>query len=58
MITFIIKANKARTSPDFLLKDLPGSGGRMDILCNCVESALLVSHGIRTDVEVILCLSG
>jgi len=58
MITFIIKANKARTAPDFLLKDLPGSGGRMDILCRCLSSALLVSHGIRSDVEVILCLSG
>lgn len=58
MKTFIIKGNKAKTTPDFLLKDLPGSGGRMDILCRCLTSALLVSHGIRRDVEVILCLDG
>jgi len=58
MIKFIVKGNKARTAPDFLLKDLPGSGGRMDIMCRCLTSALLVSHGIRRDVEVILCLSG
>ena len=51
MKTFIIKGNKAKTTPDFLLKDLPGSGGRMDILCRCLTSALLVSHGIR----IILC---
>jgi len=58
MITFIIKGTKAMTSTDVLLKDLPGSGGRMDILCRCISSALLLSHGIRTDVEVILCLCG
>ena len=58
MITFVVKGSKARTAPDFLLKDLPGSGGRMDLLCRCLTSSLLLSHGIRTDVEVVLCLAG
>jgi len=58
MITFLIKGNKARTAPDFLLKDLPGSGGRMDVMCRCLTSSLLLSHDIRRDVEVILCLAG
>ena len=58
MITFIVKGNRARTAPDFLLKDLPGSGGRIDILCRCLTSSLLLSHGIRKDVQVILCLGG
>jgi len=58
MITFIIKGSKARTTPDFLLKDLPGTGGRMDIMCRCLTSSLLLSHGIREDVEVILSLNG
>jgi len=58
MITFLIKGNKARTAPDFLLKDLPGSGGRMDVMCRCITSSLLISHDIRKDVEVMLCLTG
>jgi tRNA (pseudouridine54-N1)-methyltransferase len=58
MITIIVKGNKARTAPDFLLKDLPGSGGRMDIMCRCLNAALLISHGIRENVEVLLCLEG
>lgn len=58
MITIIVKGNKARTAPDFLLKDLPGSGGRMDIMCRCLSASLLVSHGIRENVEVLLCLEG
>ena len=58
MITIIVKGNKARTAPDFLLKDLPGSGGRMDIMCRCLDASLLLSHGIRDYVEVLLCLEG
>jgi len=58
MITIVIKGNKARTAPDFLLKDLPGSGGRMDIMCRCLDASLLLSHGIRESVEVLLCLEG
>lgn len=58
MITIVIKGNKAHSSPEFLLKDLPGSGGRMDVMCRCLTSSLLLSHDIRTDVEVILCLEG
>ncbi|MHC1605582.1 MAG: tRNA (pseudouridine(54)-N(1))-methyltransferase TrmY [Candidatus Methanofastidiosia archaeon] len=58
MITFLIKGNRAVTTPNFSLKDLPGSGGRIDVLCRCLTSALLLSHDIRRNVEVILCLEG
>lgn len=58
VITFLIKGNKALTSPDFSLKDIPGSGGRMDIMCRCLTSSLLVSHGIRKNIEVFLCFEG
>jgi tRNA (pseudouridine54-N1)-methyltransferase len=56
--TFIIKANKARTKADFSLKDLPGTSGRIDLLCRSLNSAFLLSHGFRKDVRVWLNLSG
>ncbi len=56
MVTFIVKSNTAKTK--FLLKDLPGSGGRIDILCRCVNSAFCLSHDIRRDVILYLCFAG
>ncbi|AMQ18017.1 tRNA (pseudouridine(54)-N(1))-methyltransferase TrmY [Thermococcus peptonophilus] len=58
MRTFILKANTAITSPDFSLKDLPGTGGRIDLLCRFLNSAFLLSHGIRKDVRVFITLYG
>ncbi len=46
------------TSGDFSLNDLPGSAGRMDILCRCVSSSLFLSFGMRRDVNVHLLLLG
>ncbi len=56
--TFIIKANKARTKADFSLKDLPGTSGRIDLLCRSLNSAFLLSHGFRKNVRVWLNLNG
>jgi len=56
--TFIIKANKAKTSPDFKLSDLPGTSGRIDVLCRSLNSAFLLSHGFRKNVRVWLLLYG
>jgi tRNA (pseudouridine54-N1)-methyltransferase len=39
------------------LDDLAGGAGRLDILCRCVTSALVCSHGIREDVRVHLVLN-
>lgn len=58
MRTFIIKANKAKTSPDFKLSDLPGTSGRIDVLCRFLNSAFLLSHGLRKNVRVWLLLYG
>ncbi|WP_407282577.1 tRNA (pseudouridine(54)-N(1))-methyltransferase TrmY [Methanolobus sp. WCC1] len=58
MKDFVIIGHKALTSGDFSLNDLPGSAGRMDILCRCVNSALFLSHGMRRDVNVHLVLQG
>lgn len=54
--TFIILGHTAAITPDFTLNDLPGSAGRLDILCRCVTAAFCISHGIRTDVHVYLVL--
>ncbi|WP_459202543.1 tRNA (pseudouridine(54)-N(1))-methyltransferase TrmY [Methanococcus sp. CF] len=51
MKEFIIKANKAVTNGEINLKDLPGSSGRLDLLCRCVNSAFFLSHDIRRDTE-------
>jgi tRNA (pseudouridine54-N1)-methyltransferase len=58
MREFIIVGHKARTDANFNLNDLPGSGGRMDILCRCVNSALFLSHDLRRDVVIYLVLLG
>lgn len=58
MREFITVGHKARTDGSFNLNDLPGSGGRMDILCRCINCALFLSHDIRRDVIIYLVLLG
>ena len=58
MREFIVVGHKARTDGNFNLNDLPGSGGRIDILCRCVNSALFLSHDLRRDVTIYLVLLG
>ncbi|MCQ1535334.1 tRNA (pseudouridine(54)-N(1))-methyltransferase TrmY [Methanosarcina sp. KYL-1] len=58
MRDIVIIGHKAMTSGDFSLNDLPGSAGRMDILCRCVSASLFLSFGMRRDVNVHLLLLG
>ena len=58
MKDFVIIGHKALTTGDFSLNDLPGSAGRMDILCRCINSALFLSHEMRRDINVHLVLLG
>jgi len=58
MRTFAVVGHLAPTGDGFSLDDLPGSAGRMDVLCRCVNAALALSHGIRHDAEVRLLLLG
>jgi tRNA (pseudouridine54-N1)-methyltransferase len=58
MRTFIVVGHRATTSPDFSLEDIPGTSGRLDILCRCINSAFVLSHGIRKDVCSYLVLGG
>lgn len=58
MISFAIIGHLARTDGSFSLNDLPGSGGRMDVLCRCVNASLFLSHDLRRDVDCYLVLCG
>jgi len=58
MRNFIVVGHKATTSPNFSLEDIPGTSGRLDILCRAVTAAFVLSHGIRKDVCVYLILLG
>lgn len=58
MRRFVIIGRRATASPDFLLEDLPGTGGRIDVLLRCLRAALLVSHGVRRDVIAYVVLLG
>jgi tRNA (pseudouridine54-N1)-methyltransferase len=56
--SFVVVGQKATASADFLLDDLPGSSGRLDVLLRCVRAAMLVSHGVRRDAVIYLVLGG
>ncbi|MFN4218573.1 MAG: tRNA (pseudouridine(54)-N(1))-methyltransferase TrmY [Candidatus Bipolaricaulia bacterium] len=56
MRAFIVLGHRVPLNPNFSLNDLPGSAGRLDILCRCVTAAFCLSHGIRRDVIVYLIL--
>ncbi len=58
MTSFAIIGHLARTDGGFSLNDLPGSGGRMDVLCRCVNASLFLSHDLRRDVDCYLVLCG
>jgi tRNA (pseudouridine54-N1)-methyltransferase len=55
---FVVIGRTARASGDFIVEDLPGSSGRLDVLVRCLRAGLLVSHGVRPDAVVYLVLGG
>ncbi len=57
MTAFIVIGHLASSDGSFSLNDLPGSGGRMDILCRCINTSLFLSHDIRRDADCYLILS-
>jgi len=58
MRIFIVVGHKATITPNFSLEDIPGTSGRLDILCRCINAAFVISHGIRHDVHILLVLCG
>ena len=55
---FAVIGHRAMSKGNLPLNDLAGGAGRMDVLIRAVMSALLTSHGLRDDVEVVLHLQG
>jgi len=54
---FVIVCNKAVTAP-FNLSDMPGSAGRMDLVCRFIAQSIFISHGVRRDSAAIAILKG
>ena len=57
MRRFVVLAHELSASAAIGLDDLPGTG-RLDLLCRCVTSALLVSHDVREDARIDLVIDG
>lgn len=55
MRQFVLLGHEAPTEPGISLDDLPGAG-RLDVLCRAVNSALVLSHDLRSDVEIALVI--
>ena len=56
--SFVVVGQKASASDEFLLDDLPGTSGRLDVLVRCLRATLLSSHGLRRYAIVYLVLLG
>jgi tRNA (pseudouridine54-N1)-methyltransferase len=56
MRRFVVLGHTAPITPQFVLNDLPGSAGRLDLLCRAIGAAFFLSHDLRHDVEVTLLL--
>jgi tRNA (pseudouridine54-N1)-methyltransferase len=52
---FVFVSHEAPTDAEFSLNDLPGAG-RVDLLCRCVNAALLTSHGVREEATARLVI--
>lgn len=55
---FILKASEGRTAPDFSLKSLAGSPGRMDLISRCIIAAFDTPKGTRKDTALEIILEG
>jgi len=55
---FVLIGQRALASPEFLLDDLAGTSGRLDVLLRALRAALMVSHGLRKDAIAYLVLLG
>lgn len=56
MRRFVFVSHTVPQDGAWSLEDLPGSGGRVDVLCRNLQAALHLSHGIRPDVDAYCVL--
>lgn len=50
--------HRAMSKGKLPLNDLAGGAGRMDVLVRAMMAALMTSHGLRKDTEIVLHLGG
>jgi tRNA pseudouridine-54 N-methylase len=55
---FAVVGHRAMSKGTLPLNDLAGGAGRMDVLIRATMAALMTSHGLRSDTEVVLHLMG
>ena len=58
MRRFALLGHRAMSQGNLPLNDMAGGAGRMDVLVRALMAAMLTSHGIRHDTEVVLHLMG
>ncbi len=57
MRRFLFVAHTTPPDGNWGLDDLPGSAGRVDVLCRAVQSTLFLSHDLRRDTDVYLAFT-
>lgn len=58
MRRFALIGHRAMSQGKLPLNDMAGGAGRMDVLVRALMAAMLTSHGLRHDTEVVLHLMG
>ncbi len=56
--SFLLKASTAHTAPDFDLRQVASTSGRLDIICRCIQAAFAGPKGTRPNVEFKAVLEG
>ncbi|TFF86955.1 MAG: hypothetical protein EU551_00095 [Promethearchaeota archaeon] len=58
MLEIIIEATKARTAPNFLLKDIPGTTGRLDVIIRSLIAAFSFPKKVINNLIFTIILLG
>ena len=58
MLEIIIEATKARTAPNFLLKDIPGTTGRLDVIIRSLIAAFSFPKKVINNLTFTIILLG
>ncbi|MFX1577365.1 MAG: hypothetical protein ACFFCF_09325 [Promethearchaeota archaeon] len=57
-MTIVLDALRARTSEDFLIRDVPGTSGRLDVVCRILVSAYRTLPELAPFIQVNAVLGG
>ncbi|MHA1232647.1 MAG: hypothetical protein ACTSRP_08815 [Candidatus Helarchaeota archaeon] len=58
MIEIIIEATKTKTSPNFLIQDIPGTSGRLDVIIRCILAINSLPTFIKNNIIFTTILNG